>query len=84
MLKNTPTKSANVKMLWVQYFRTQAEKPAYQQKVTHLHKRTLPCAAKLGELVWFVMWRAKSSKARSFSLEANVYVLVFIGYQIMM
>ena len=71
-------------MVWVQYSRTQAEKPAYLQKVTHLHKRTLPCVAKLGELVWFVMWTTKSSKARSFSLEANVYVLVFIGYQIMM
>ena len=76
MLKNTPTKSANVEMVWVQYSPTQAEK--------HLHKRTLPCVAKLGELVWFVMWTAKSWKARSFSLEASVYVLFFIGYQNMM
>jgi hypothetical protein len=84
MLKNTPSKSADVEKVWVQYSRTQAEKPASQQGVTHVHKRTLRCVAKLGELVWFVMWTAKSSKVRSFPLEANLHVLFFIGYQITM
>ena len=38
-------------MVYVQQFRTQAEKSAYQQKATHVDKRTSHCVAKLGELV---------------------------------